>query len=193
MPAVPPPRRSAAVAPSWRVQSRAAPVTVAPRTAHQAAALRSGENRSKGTPRELPGRSKAQVPAAHGGRAAVPTALTVVTPNAAQQAAGRYTLLEGEYAEHQRCEFTISQFKTRGPLLYPNGHPLWKHSASEYWIYCSGDGTWSVGAKSEEGSEEGPAFPCSASVIRHPVPHGGRLPHEVSGWERSVGGAWTED
>lgn len=100
-------------------------------------------------------------------------ALHVRTPNGQQRCAGRYSPVEGER---------------------PNGLPLWKHDAEDYWVYSGKNMMWAIGNKDAK-AKDFQDIAKGDNVIYCPTPHGSRCrPHELSGWKRiDDAGDWHDD
>ncbi|CAE7765388.1 PCBP1, partial [Symbiodinium sp. CCMP2456] len=92
-----------------------------------------------------------------------PVKLHVSTPSGQQSCGGEYLLVAGESA---------------------NGSPLWKQMGGKYWLYSGTNGLWIIGGSGAKRKN----FDCSRGVIYSQTPHGGQLPHQVSGiWLRLQG------
>mmetsp|Transcript_106052 Transcript_106052/g.253129 ORF Transcript_106052/g.253129 Transcript_106052/m.253129 type:complete len:535 (-) Transcript_106052:162-1766(-) len=98
-----------------------------------------------------------------------PVKLHVSTPSGQQSCGGEYLLVAGESA---------------------NGSPLWKQMGGKYWLYSGTNGLWIIGGSGAKRKN----FDCSRGVIYSQTPHGGQLPHQVSGiWLRLQGQEFVED
>jgi len=68
-----------------------------------------------------------------------------------------------------------------------NGHPLWRNSSGDRWLYMGTDGAWYVGDEEEEGKD----FECDQGYIRHQASEK-TMPYDLEGpWSR--GPDWKND
>lgn len=102
-------------------------------------------------------------------------ALYLTSPHGQQSKAGRYNLVG-------RATPIVGKA--------PNGHPFWKLTDADYWIYSSPDGYWMVGGIADYNGN----FTRRSGFILCPVPHKGLAPNEVDCvWQYTDGHRWKSD